>query len=413
MDHEAGGGIFLTEAGGHDAHHALMPVLAGEDQGVALLRPQLFNLGHGIGADGLFHRLPFPVQVAQLPGQVLRFSGIGLLQEVGGQVGSPHATGGVDPGGEDEADLDGGDGLAQQARFLQKGVDAHKVRVGQGGQAAGDDGAVFSLHPHNVGHGADGGQGAVPGEEGVFPVRPAQGQHQLQRHAYTGQVFEGIGVVGPVGVHHRHGPRQFLFTFVVVRYHGVHADGGGEVHLLIAGDAAVHGDHQGGALVPQTLDGVLGKAVAVLDPPGDVPQAADTAAFQVIQQQHRGGDTVHIVVAEHGDDLIIGHGLLNPGHSLVHIPHQHGGYGQGAFTLQRLGSGLGSGDAPGGQHGGQQAGVARFLQERRVLLRRCSNVPFLIFHRTRLLFRKSVCPVWEQTIIHINKHIVYQINGRT
>ena len=64
MDHEAGGSVFFAEAGGHDAHYALVPVLTGEDQGVALLRPQLFDLGHGIGTDGLLHRLPLPVQVA-------------------------------------------------------------------------------------------------------------------------------------------------------------------------------------------------------------------------------------------------------------------------------------------------------------------------------------------------------------
>ena len=83
---------------------------------------------------------------------------------------APMRPGGVDPGREHKADLDGGDGLAQQSRLLQKGMDAHKVRMGQGGQPAGDDGAVLPLHPHDVGDGADGGQGAVPGKQGVFPV---------------------------------------------------------------------------------------------------------------------------------------------------------------------------------------------------------------------------------------------------
>ena len=154
---------------------------------------------------------------------------------------------------------------------------------------------------------------------------------------------------------------------MVIRHHHVHADGCGKVNLLVAGDPAVHGDHQGGALVPQALDGVFGKAVAVLDPPGDIAQALGTAVFQIVQKQHRGGDAVHIVIAENSDGLIVGQRLLDPGHSLIHIPHQHGGDGQGAFALQRLGSSFGSGDAPGGQHRGQQTGVAGFLQKGSVL----------------------------------------------
>ena len=246
-------------------------------------------------------------------------------------------------------------------------MDAHKIRVVQGGKAAGDNGAVFALHPHDVGNGADGGQSAVPGEQGVFPVRSAQSQHQLQRHAHASQIFEGIGVIRTVGVHYRYGPGEVFLTFMVIRHHHVHADGCGKVDLLVAGDPAVHGDHQGGALVPQALDGVFGKAVAVLDPPGDIAQALGTAVFQIVQKQHRGGDAVHIVIAENSDGLIVGQRLLDPGHRLVHVPHEHGGDRQRGLPLQRLGSGLGGGDAPGGQHRGQQTGVAGFLQKGSVL----------------------------------------------
>ena len=49
MDHEAGGGVFFAEAGGYDAHHALMPFLTGKHQRVPLLRPQPLDLGDGVG----------------------------------------------------------------------------------------------------------------------------------------------------------------------------------------------------------------------------------------------------------------------------------------------------------------------------------------------------------------------------
>ncbi len=156
VDHEAGTGVFLAQAGGDDAHHALVPVLTGEDQGAALLVGEAADLFHGVGADGLLHRLTLPVQLAQLLGKLLRPGGVGGLQQVRGQVRRAHASGGVDPGREHEADLDGGDGLSQKPRFFQKGMHAHKIRMGQSLQSAGDDGAVLPLHAHDIGDGTDG-----------------------------------------------------------------------------------------------------------------------------------------------------------------------------------------------------------------------------------------------------------------
>ena len=46
-------------------------------------------------------------------------------------------------------------------------------------KAALDDGAVFALHAHDVGNGADGGKGAVAGEERAFALGAAEGEDQL------------------------------------------------------------------------------------------------------------------------------------------------------------------------------------------------------------------------------------------
>ena len=143
MDHEAGAGVLLAEAGGYNAHHPLMPAFAGEDQRAAVLRREPGDFLGGVSADGLLHLLALPVQIAELSGQGLRQGGIAGLQQVRSQVRFPHTAGGVDPGRKDKADLDGGDGLAQEADLLQQGVDPHEIRVGQGLQPAGDDGAVF------------------------------------------------------------------------------------------------------------------------------------------------------------------------------------------------------------------------------------------------------------------------------
>ena len=359
-----------------------MPVFTGQHQSIPVLTAKLVDLVDGVGADGLLHSLPLPVQIAQLPGHLLGPGRVVRLQQVGGQVRRAHAPRGIDAGGEHETDLDGGDGLAQQARLLQKGMNAHKIRVGQGLQTTGDDGPVLPLHPHDIGDGADGGQGAVSGEQGVLPVLAAQGQDQLQRHAAAGQMLEGIGAVWPVGVHHSHGVRKIFLTLVVVRDHHIHTQGVGKFHFLIAGDAAVHGDHQCGALIVKPLDGVFGQAVAVLNPPGDIPQAVYAAALEIVHQQHRGGDAVHIVVTKDRDGLSAGDGPLNPGDGLAHVPHQHGGDGQLSLPVQKFCGPLRRGDAPGGQDRGKQIGISGAAQESHVLRLRRADVPFFEFHRT-------------------------------
>ena len=188
-----------------------------------------------------------------------------------------------------------------------------------------------------------------------------------------------------MGVHHGHGAGKFLLALMVVSDHHIHTQRIGEVHFVVAGNAAVHGDHQGSALIVEALNGVLAEAVAVLDPAGDIAQAAGAAAFQIIQQQHRGGNAVHIVVAEHGDDLPIGDGPLDTGNGLVHILHQHGGDSQAPVPLQILGRALGGGDAPGRQHDGQQIGISGAPQEGYIPFLRLSDVPLLEFHGRPLL----------------------------
>ena len=122
VDHKAGAGIFFAEAGGHDAHNPLMPHVAGEDECIPLASGQRSNLLYGLGKDALFHSLPLPVEAAEEAGHTLGFGPVVRQQQVGGQLGLSHPSGGVDAGGQDEAGLGGGDLLFQQAGLLQKGL---------------------------------------------------------------------------------------------------------------------------------------------------------------------------------------------------------------------------------------------------------------------------------------------------
>ena len=54
----------------------------------------------------------------------------------------------------------------------------------------------------------------------------------------------------PVRVYHRDGIRKLALAFVMVCDYHVHAQRVGEFHFLVPGNAAVHGNHQRGALIP-------------------------------------------------------------------------------------------------------------------------------------------------------------------
>ena len=350
VDHEAGTGILLAEAGGNDAHHPLVPVLAGQHQGAALAGRETADLVNGVGADILLHALALPVELAELPGKLLSPLRVGALQKLRRQVRLPHAPGGVDPGGEGKAHLDGGERLIRKPRLPQQRVEPGEIRVGQGLQPAGNDGPVLPLHQHHIRDGADGGQGAVPGEKGVLPALASQGQNQLQSDAHARQVLEGIRAVRSVGIHHGHRLRKLLPALMVVRYHHVHAQGRGIGHLLHARHAAVHGDEQGGPPLPEPPDGGKTQPVAILHPTGDVAEALHPRTAEVVLQQHRGRDAVHVVVAEDRHGLAAGDRLLDARRRPVHVLHQKGREGELPLPVQFFRGLLRRADTPGRQH---------------------------------------------------------------
>ena len=340
----------------------------------------MVDLFHCLGIDGLLHRLTLPVQGAQLTGQPGGLRRVLTQQEVGGLVRCPHAAGGVDAGSQHEAHLHGGDGLIHEACLLQQGVEADEVRLGDALQATGDDDAVLPGHGHHVGNGADGGQGAVAGEKGLLPALAAQRQHQLQRHAAARQIGEGIGAVRPVGVHHRHGPWQGVLALVVIGDDHIHAQRGGEVHLLHPGDAAVHGDEQLYPLLMEGADGVLPQPVAVLNAARNIVQHIDAPAFQVIHQDHRGGDAVHVVIPEHRHAATLTDGPADALHRPVHVLHQEGGAGQIPAPLQKGGGLLRRGDAPCRQYLRHQLGIASLAETADIRFLRWGDMPFGKLH---------------------------------
>ena len=259
-------------------------------------------------------------------------------------------------------------------------MQADEIGAVNGSQTPGNDGAVFAGHLHHIRHRADGGQGAVAGKQCLLPVGAAQSQHQLQRHAAAGQMLKGIIAIAAMRVHHGHGIGQHILTFVVVGDDHLHAQRVGKGYLVHAGNAAVHRNQQTHAPVMQTAYGILTQAVAVLDAARDVVHHIRATGAQIVHQYDRGGNAVHIVVAENGD---LFPGVQRPADTLRrrgHVAHEKGGMGQCGLTFQkgcRLCFLL---DAPTGQHTGHQVRVARRHQSFHRMARRIRYIPVPKLH---------------------------------
>ena len=127
-----------------------------------------------------------------------------------------------------------------------------------------------------------------------------------------------------VGVHHGAGLGDALLGAVVVGDHHVHAQLPGAVHLRHRGNAVVHGDNQGDALLVECLHGVEVHAVALPLPLGYVIHHVGAHGLQVGEQDGGGGDAVGVVVAIDGDSLKALNGAVDALHRLVHVLHQKG-----------------------------------------------------------------------------------------
>ena len=124
-DHEAGTGIFFRQTGGHNAHHALMPLGSGQYDG-PLLR------GRGEMADALMKNLAlqslaFPVELTQFRRQLVCPHRVLGEKQLNGYLGPAQAAGGVQPGGQGIAHGDGGDGLVSQPHTPQKACQAETL----------------------------------------------------------------------------------------------------------------------------------------------------------------------------------------------------------------------------------------------------------------------------------------------
>ena len=178
-DHKGGAGEALGQAGGHDAHHPLVPPLSGQDDAAAGSGALPLQTGQALGKDLPLDVLSLPVELAQLVGELLGPAGVLGEQQLGGQGRPAHAPGGVDARGQGKADAVGGQGLSLGPCLPDQGLHAGPLGAGQHVQAPADQGPVLAGEAHDVGHRAHGGQVGVALQHRRALRRGREGQRHL------------------------------------------------------------------------------------------------------------------------------------------------------------------------------------------------------------------------------------------
>ena len=292
-----------------------MPAFRGEDDGrVRLLAVQPLD---GLAPDLRFERLPLTVFGAQFCGQHTRAAQIGLFQQTHREARLAEPAGGVDARREREAHGRSGERLIAHARLLRQREKAGAaVARGDLLQTAARDEAVFAEQRHHVRHRADRDEIAVAREH--FIRVAVHGAHELERHADARERRADAAAVRLLGINDRLRLRERFAAFVMVGHDHVHAALRGVGRFFQIRNAAVHRHDERDALFRQRIDGGGVEAVPIADAVGDVELAGETAKAQVIGEQARGGDAVHVVIAVYGNVLARRHGAGETLHGIHH-----------------------------------------------------------------------------------------------
>ena len=191
-----------------------------------------------------------------------------------------------------------------------------------GGNAAGDQHAVFAHQGHHIGYSAQGHQVAVFPE--YFFLISGDGSGQLKGYAHTGKVREGILRILPMGIYHGHSLRQNVLALMVVSDDQINAQFPAFFCFLYGGDAAVHSDNEVYILGFEIVDGGHVETIALFQPGWNIPDTVCAAIGEIIRQETGGSNAVHIIVAVDGDFFSTLKGQGDSGRCLIHVRKKHG-----------------------------------------------------------------------------------------
>ena len=115
----------------------------------------------------------------------------------------------------------------------------------------------------------------------------------------------GYDVAGQTRMHQGRRARQRLLRLVMIGDDQLHAEPGRLVRFVEAGDAAIDGDDDVGAVLGELLQRLVVEAVAVVEAVRHVELDLGIEQVQAGQQDRGRGDAVHVVVAVDADLLLV------------------------------------------------------------------------------------------------------------
>ena len=194
--------VLLGQSPGHDAHHAGMPAVVGQDQrGVVLGIERGLDLLGGGQVHAPLQRLPRGVQPVHVSGQLLGPVGRSVVRSSTASRAWPSRPAAFSRGARENAMSSASNcGLSSSPATFKQGGQSDAGLLLQARQPMAHQHAILVHQRHHVGHRAQGGQPHGLDQEGPHRggdfARPAgllaQGPGQLQRHAGPTQVRERI-----------------------------------------------------------------------------------------------------------------------------------------------------------------------------------------------------------------------------
>ena len=296
----------LHDPGGHDSDDAGMPSLGSQDDPEVPLRVVLLGQEvEGLTQDPSVHLPAATVRLFEVPGQLRGLRRILGEEEAERRFGLADPPGGVDTGGQNEADptrvhLGGVD-----TRALEEGPEAGLRRPAERLQTVAHQGPVLAAQRHQIGHGGQSHQVQV-GMELLHVRSPLPGQElaELVGHPRPGEGVGASGAVLPGGVHHRPGGGELVAGRVVVGDDHVEAQLAGPPQGVVGPDPTIHRHHDPRTGLSGRRQAGVAEVVAVAQPARDEGHDPAAQAPEPAGQEGSARDSVHVVVPVDQDRLL-------------------------------------------------------------------------------------------------------------
>ena len=300
--------VDADQAACHDALHALMPPLARNDER-ALAVVDFRGLDLRDFGEFRLDRAALVVEPFELGCQAVRLVEVVGHEQVERQVGVAHAPCGVEARNEREAEVRAGEGLADRPRGFEQRGDARARRLVHHLDALDHERAVLAKHRHEVGHRAERREVDEIAPKVGLAEASTERLHELQRHARASEhAALARGVDLRVGNGHAFGDQ--VRGLVMVGDRDVDSGRLHELHLGLAGDAAVDRHEEVGAVGLHAIERRSRDAVALLEALRNERHRVGPELPQATGENRRRGYAVEVEVAEHEDPAALPDGVL-------------------------------------------------------------------------------------------------------